>query len=66
MPKEKQYFLTREQLMARLEVNMGGRAAEEALFGIRWERLIFGSDTIPAAALSDLQVKSQDIFLWAK
>ena len=46
IPKENQWHQTRSQLLARMDVGMGGRAAEE---------LIFGKEKVTGGASNDLQ-----------
>jgi len=46
IPEKEQYHITRSQLMALMDTMMGGRAAEE---------LIFGPDKITSGAASDLK-----------
>ena len=46
LPDKDETSITRKQLLARLDVCMGGRVAEE---------LIFGRDEVTTGALSDLQ-----------
>ena len=46
LPDKDETSITRKQLLARLDVCMGGRVAEE---------LIFGKDEVTTGALSDLQ-----------
>ena len=48
IPEKESYYVNKSQLLARIDVAMGGRAAEE---------LIFGPDKITAGAASDLKVK---------
>lgn len=47
IPEKEGYYVSKAQLLARIDVAMGGRAAEE---------LIFGPDKITAGAASDLKV----------
>ena len=47
IPEKEQYHVTKAQLLARVDVCMGGRAAEE---------LIFGIDKVTSGASSDLKV----------
>ena len=51
----KRWRRTRAEILARLDVDMGGRAAEE---------LVFGSEQITGGASSDLQVRNQKLFPW--
>lgn len=48
IPDKEQYHVTKSQLMALMDTMMGGRAAEE---------LIFGVDKITSGASSDLKVR---------
>ncbi len=47
IPEKERYHVTRSQLLAMMDVAMGGRAAEE---------LIFGHEKITSGASSDLKV----------
>jgi len=47
IPDKEQYHVTKSQLMALMDTMMGGRAAEE---------LIFGLDKVTSGASSDLKV----------
>lgn len=47
IPEKEQYHVTKAQLLAMVDVCMGGRAAEE---------LIFGLDKVTSGASSDLKV----------
>jgi ATP-dependent metalloprotease len=50
IPEKEDYHVTKSQLLARMDSLMGGRAAEE---------LIFGSEKITSGASSDLQRATQ-------
>lgn len=50
IPEKEMYHTTKAQMMARLDVAMGGRAAEE---------LIFGSEKVTSGAFSDLSEATQ-------
>jgi len=50
IPEKEMYHTTRSQMMARLDVAMGGRAAEE---------LVFGSEKVTSGAFSDLSEATQ-------
>ena len=52
IPQTEQYNQTRSQLLAALDTLMGGRAAEE---------LIFGSEKVTAGTSSDLEAGTYDI-----
>lgn len=54
IPEKEQYHVTRSQLMALMDTMMGGRAAEE---------LIFGVDKITSGAASDLKVIRDGLIL---
>lgn len=47
MPEKESYHVTKKQLLAMMDTMMGGRAAEE---------LIFGADKITSGAANDLKV----------
>jgi ATP-dependent metalloprotease len=47
IPEKERYHVTKSQLLAMMDTMMGGRAAEE---------LVFGPDKITSGASSDLQV----------
>ena len=49
IPEREQYDTTRAQFLAELDTLMGGRAAEE---------LIFGSEKVTSGATSDLEVET--------
>lgn len=51
IPEKERYHVTKSQLLAMMDTMMGGRAAEE---------LVFGPDKITSGASSDLQV----VLLW--
>lgn len=59
IPEKERYHVTKAQLLAMMDTMMGGRAAEE---------LIFGPDKITSGASSDLQVNifSLPIFMLKK
>lgn len=50
IPEKERYHVSKAQLLAMMDVAMGGRAAEE---------LIFGADKVTSGASSDLKVRSQ-------
>lgn len=52
IPEKERYHVTRSQLLAMMDVAMGGRAAEE---------LIFGVEKVTSGASSDLKVTFQAI-----
>lgn len=56
IPEKERYHVTRSQLLAMMDVAMGGRAAEE---------LIFGHEKITSGASSDLKVISNKLFVSA-
>jgi ATP-dependent Zn protease len=48
IPEKERYHVTKSQLLAMMDTMMGGRAAEE---------LVFGPDKITSGASNDLKVK---------
>ena len=52
MPKEDQYVHTRVQLKAKMDIAMGGRAAEE---------LMFGAESIATGVEPDLQARTKTL-----
>ena len=57
MPEKESYHVTKRQLLAMMDTMMGGRAAEE---------IIFGPDRVTSGAANDLKVNLYQSYTFLK